>query len=159
MNKKPSKNNQKLLNYQIQTLKSLIAEIQKCCEYRELYESKKFGLPVAELKCLMLFDGERYLTVTGIAQKLEVAKSRVTKIIKGLGEKGMVHRIDDPQDSRIKLINLSNNGHKKAQEINDFKTALHQRILLQMQPDERKNTISYLALLRATMEAVKEGMV
>jgi DNA-binding MarR family transcriptional regulator len=118
-----------------------------------------FGLPIAELKCLMLFNGERYLTVKGIAQKLEVAKSRVTKIIHGLIDKGLVNRIEDPQDSRIKLISLSMDGNRKAQEINDFKTALHKRILTQMAPEERKHTISYLDLLRSTMEAVKETMV
>ncbi len=159
MNKEFQNENKKLLEYQTQRLKSLVSEIQKCCEYRQLYESKLFGLPVAELKCLMLFDGERYLTVKGIAQKLEVAKSRVTKIIHGLMDKGFVHRIEDPQDSRIKLISLSMEGTRKAQEINDFKTELHKRILLQMVPEERKNTISYLDLLRSNMEAVKETMV
>ena len=107
----------------------------------------------------MLFDSERYLTIKGIAQKLEVAKSRVTKIIQGLMDKELVCRIDDPQDSRIKLIRLSIDGRRKAREISDFKTALHQRILEQMAPEERKLAISYLDMLRSTMEAVKESMV
>ena len=159
MNKKFEQENRKLLEYQTQRLKSLVTEIQKCCEYSKLYESKRFGLPVAELKCLVLFDSERYLTIKGIAQKLEVAKSRVTKIIQGLMDKGMVCRIDDPQDSRIKLIRLTIDGRRKAREIKDFKTALHQRILEQMAPEERKLAISYLDMLRSTMEAVKESMV
>ena len=159
MNEESQNENQKLLEYQTERLKSLVAEIQKCCEYRQLYESQMFGLPIAELKCIMLFNGERYLTVKGIAQKLEVAKSRVTKIIHGLIDKGLVNRIEDPQDSRIKLISLSVDGNRKAQDINDFKTALHKRILTQMAPEERKHTISYLDLLRSTMEAVKETMV
>ena len=158
MNKIDRDTNAELLKYQTLRLKALITEIQKCCEYRKLYENKRFDLPAAELKCLMLFDGERYLTVKGIAQKLEVAKSRVTKLIQGLIEKGLVDRTDDPRDSRIKLIRLTPAGNKKAQEINDFKTALHQRILLHMVPEERKAMIDYMDLLRSTMEAVKETM-
>ena len=111
------------------------------------------------MKCLMLFDGERYLTVKGIAQKLEVAKSRVTKLIQGLTEKGLVDKTDDPRDSRVKLIRLTPAGKKKAKEINDFKTALHQSILLHMAPEERKAMIAYMDLLRSTMEAVKETLV
>ena len=158
MNENEQIMNQKLLDYQTSRLSNLISEIQKCCEYRRLYESKKFNLPIAELKCLMLFNGERYLTVKGIAQKLEVAKSRVTKLIQGLIDKGMVDRIEDPQDSRIKLISLTHAGVLLSEEVNDFKTTLHKKILMNMDLDERKNTISYLELLRSSMEAVKESM-
>jgi len=150
--------NYKLLDYQTLRLENLVSEIQKCCEYRRLYESKKFSLPVAELKCLMIFNGERYLTVKVIAQRLEVAKSRVTKIIQGLIDKGMVDRIEDPQDSRIKLISLTHSGVLLSEEINSFKTTLHKKILINMDPDERKGIISYLELLRSSMEAVKETM-
>jgi DNA-binding MarR family transcriptional regulator len=150
--------NQKLLSYQIIKLRELILEIQKCCEYRMLFESRKFGLPAAELKCLMLFDSERYLTVKGIAQQLEVAKSRVTKLIQGLMEKELVDRIDDPKDSRIKLISLTPTGRTRSDEINLFKTEIHKKLLLQLVPEERKNVIAHLELLRSTMEAVKETM-
>ena len=158
MNQNTQNTNYKLLDYQTLRLENLVSEIQKCCEYRRLYESKKFSLPVAELKCLMLFNGERYLTVKGIAQRLEVAKSRVTKIIQGLIDKGMVDRIEDPQDSRIKLISLTHSGVLLSEEINSFKTTLHKKILINMDPDERKGIISYLELLRSSMEAVKETM-
>ena len=107
----------------------------------------------------MLFDGERYLTVKRIAQRLEVAKSRVTVIIQGLIDKGLVDRTEDPQDSRIKLISLTSLGIKKSQEITDFKISLHKKILTHMVPEERKSIISYLEILRSTMEAVKETMV
>jgi DNA-binding MarR family transcriptional regulator len=159
MNEIAQKTNHTLLDYQTFRLKSLVEEIQKCCEYKQLYESKKFGLPAAELKCLMLFDGERYLTVKRIAQRLEVAKSRVTVIIQGLIDKRLVDRIEDPQDSRIKLISLTALGIKKSQEITDFKISFHKKILTHMVPEERKRIISYLEILRSTMEAVKETMV
>ena len=68
-----------LLNYQTMRLKDIIAEIVQCCDDRKLYESQKLGLPYSELKCLMLFLGERYLTVKGIAEKLQVAKAESPK--------------------------------------------------------------------------------
>jgi DNA-binding MarR family transcriptional regulator len=159
MNEIAPKINQELLGYQTQRLKGLIGEMLQCCEDRKLYETQKFALPYAELKCLMLFDGERYLTVKGMAQKLEVAKSRVTMIINGLIEKGLVRRIDDPNDARIKLISLTPAGEKKSSEINRFHTEIHQKILLQLSMDERKQVLSQLELLRSSMEAVKEQLV
>jgi DNA-binding MarR family transcriptional regulator len=159
MNQLVTKVNEELLGYQAQRLQGLIAEMLKCCEDRKLFETGKFGLPYAELRCLLLFEGERYLTVKGIAQKLEVAKSRVTKIINGLVAKGLVKQSDDPIDARVKLISLTPTGHEKAQEIATFQRELHRQILLHLDADERKGVFTYLELLRTAMEAVKEQLV
>lgn len=159
MNKKSAKINEELLRYQAERLQDLINEMLQCCDDRKLYESQRFNLPYAELKCLMLFKGERYLTVKGIAQKLDVAKSRVTKIINGLIEKGLVEQIDDPKDARIRLISLTRAGQKKSEEIEAFQSGLYREILLHLNDDERKDMLSYLELLRSAMEAVKEQLV
>jgi DNA-binding MarR family transcriptional regulator len=151
--------NEELLDYQTIKLQELIKEIVKCCEGRKLYEAQKFGLPYAELNCLVQFNGERYLTVNGISQKLDVAKSRVTKIVNGLVEKGMAEQINDPKDARIKLISLTPKGKRKTEEVTRFLQDIHQQILLQLGDDERRNVLSYLQLLRSAMEAVKAQMV
>ena len=159
MNDKTFAINEDLLTYQSHRLQELIAEMLKCCEDRKVYESGKFALPYAELKCLLLFDGQRYLTVTDIAQKLEVAKSRVTKIINGLKEKQLVSEIDDPKDARIKLISLTPAGHIRSDEIAAFQRGLYRTILLQVDADERNHVLSKFELLRSAMEAVKEDLV
>ena len=159
MNKKSATINEELLRYQAERLQDLINEMLQCCDDRKLYESQRFNLPYAELKCLMLFKGERYLTVKGIAQKLDVAKSRVTKIVNGLIEKGLVEQIDDPKDARIRLISPTPAGQKKSEEIEAFQTGLYREILLHLNNDERKDMLSYLELLRSAMEAVKEQLV
>ena len=159
MNVKSLKVNEELLIYQTLRLKNLIQEMVKCCEERKLYQSRKFGLPYAEINCLMQFGGERYLTVKGISQKLDVAKSRVTKIVNGLIEKGMVEQISDPKDARIKLISLTPAGKKKVEEIDVFLREIHRKILIQMDQEERKNMLSYLQMLRSAMEAVKKQLV
>ena len=151
--------NQGLLRYQAQKLQDLINEMLGCCDNRKLYESQRFNLPHAELRCLLLFKGERYLTVKGIAQRLDVARSRVTALVTGLFRKGLVEQIDDPKDARIKLISLTSEGKRKSEEIAAFQGDLHSRILLSMGDDERKSTISHLELLRSAMEAVKEQLV
>jgi DNA-binding MarR family transcriptional regulator len=159
MNKISPQINDDLLSYQTQKLRTLVSEIIQCCDDRKLYETQKFGLPYSEIKCLMLFNGERYLTVKGIAKRLDVAKSRVTKIIDGLIAKGMVSRFDDPTDARIKLISLTPVGGKKTREIEIFETDLHRKILVQMDDHERKNMLSELEVLRSAMEAVKATLI
>jgi DNA-binding MarR family transcriptional regulator len=159
MNDLETNSNDVLLDYQSQKLQDLIEEVVRCCKERTLFLSKKFDIPEAELRCLMLFGEERYLTAKGISQKLDVAKSRVTKIINGLVQKRLVESIDDPKDARVKLIGLTSKGQKQSRELNEVTKDLHQRLLLEFEPEQRKMVISCLELLRASMEAVKNQMV
>ena len=146
------------LPYQTRRLQELLGEIMKCCQDRILLESDKFGLLQAELKCLTLFDEERYLTVKGISQKMEITKSRVTKIIDGLVHKGLVERTDDPKDGRVTLISLTPEGKEKSRQLSLFLLDAHQKVLLQMKPSDRKNVLSALELLRSSMEVVKADL-
>ena len=123
------------------------------------YQCERFGLPDAEFRCLMLFGEERYLTAKGIAIKMNVVKSRVSKIVDGLIKKKLIQRIKDPEDSRISLLSLSADGQEKVNDINRFLQDIHYQVLLQMAPDQRKAVLTNLDILKASMEAVKEMMV
>ncbi|RLB20268.1 MAG: hypothetical protein DRG71_09990 [Deltaproteobacteria bacterium] len=147
-----------LAKYQISKLQELIIEILDCCEERRLYESKILGVPYAEVKCLMLFKSEKYLTVKGIAQKLDVAKSRVTKIMGGLKNKGLVDTVEDPRDGRVKLICLTPKGSNKVREVEEFRDGIYGKLLLQIKEEERQPLLFYLELLTGAMHTVKSQL-
>ena len=155
MKDKEATSNNVLLDYQVQRLEHLMEEILQCCKNRTSYLSTKFELPEAELRCLMLFGEERYLTAKSLSQKLDVAKSRVTKIISGLIQKRLVESIDDPKDARVKLIGLTQEGQKRSREISSIIAGHHQKLLLEFAPEQRKMVLSCLEALRSNMEALK----
>jgi DNA-binding MarR family transcriptional regulator len=144
---------------QLKQFQELITKLYQCCHERMIYQSERFQLPDAELRCLLLFAGERYLTAKGIAQKMNVVKSRVSKIIDGLKKKKLIHRLKDPEDSRVNLLSLTAAGQDKISEINAFLEEVHHNVLNQMAPDQRKALLTNLELLKGSMEAVKEMMV
>ena len=146
-------------DYQLKQFQELIMRLFQCCQERMQYQCERFGLPDAEFRCLMLFGEERYLTAKGIAHKMNVVKSRVSKIVDGLINKELIQRIKDPEDSRISLLSLSAEGQKKINNINGFLQDIHYQVLLQMAPDQRKAVLTNLDILKASMEAVKEMMV
>ena len=148
-----------MTRYQAERLKELIEEIIHCCQERIVFQSRKFHLAPAELRLLLLFKHERYLTVKSIAQKMEVAKSRVTKLMEGLLEKKLVQRIEDPEDARIKLISLTAAGHKKYEDIDAFISDIHHDLVMHLKSEDRKSVLSSMELLRSAMEAVKERLV
>ena len=68
MNYMPKNNFPSMLDYQTQKFEDLMKELVDCCQERTAYISSKFGIPEAEVRCLLLFAGERYLTPKGIAR-------------------------------------------------------------------------------------------
>ena len=144
---------------QLKQFHELITKLYQCCHERMMYQSERFQLPDAELRCLLLFGDERYLTAKGIALKLNVVKSRVSKIIEGLIAKELIQSLKDPEDSRVNLLSLTPGGQAKINEINAFLEQVHHSVLDQMAPDQRKTLLTNLELLKGSMEAVKEMMV
>jgi DNA-binding MarR family transcriptional regulator len=145
--------------FQLQQFQNLVTRLFQCCQERMQYQCERFDMPDAELRCLMLFGEERYLTPKGIALKMNVVRSRITKIIDGLIKKGLVHRIKDPEDSRISLLSLTSRGQSKLQEINRFLDDVHEQVLLKMPIEQRNTLLMNLDMLKSSMEAVKELMV
>ena len=144
---------------QAKTVQRLIEELIRCCEERRIYENQKFGVPFAELRCLLLFREDEYLTVKVIALRLDVAKSRVTKLITGLLKKGLVRRFEAPHDNRIKLICLTAEGRRMIQEVNAFHDRIFQDILSHIPVDEREQALAELSKVRDCMEKVKKTLV
>jgi DNA-binding MarR family transcriptional regulator len=159
MNYYTGKSHADISDYQLDKFQELISKLFQCCQERMQYQCERFQLPDAELRCLALFGTERYLTAKSISQKMNVVKSRVSKIIDGLINKQLIQRIKDPEDSRVILLSLTPEGQKKLNRINSFLNEMHGRVLSQMAPDQRQAMLTNLDILKASMEAVKEMMV
>lgn len=144
--------------YQLEQFQELIAKLFQCCRERIQYQCDRFELPDAELRCLLLFKQERYLTASGISLKMDVVKSRVTKILEGLVKKGYIQRVIDPEDHRVILLSLTTAGQKKIAEIDEFLMEVHQTVLNRVHPDQRTALLSNLELLKTAMQSVKDMM-
>lgn len=159
MNLKRDKNHYVVSDQQLDQFQQLVTKLYQCCQDRMKYQCERFQLPDAELRCLVLFGEERYLTPKGLAHKMNIVKSRISKIISGLHTKGLIQRTADPEDSRVTLLSLTPLGQNKLNEINTFLGDTHLEVLKQMEPEQRQTMMTNLELLKASMEAVKELMV
>ena len=159
MNPARESNRNQASDNQIVQFQGLIAKLFQCCQERLQYQCERFGLPDAELRCLSLFGEERYLTPKGIALKMNLVKSRISKIVSGLVQKKLIQKVSDPEDSRVTLLSLTPKGQSKLNDINVFLNDMHMEVLQQMEPEQRKTMITNLEILKASMESVKELMV
>lgn len=148
-----------ITSYQVHEFQVLIEKLFECCRDRLQYQSERFKLPDAELRCLMLFKEEKYLTPKGISQKMNLVKSRITKIIEGMEKRGVIYKLKDPKDSRGYVIWLTPSGKNKLQEINTFHDEIHHEMLSHISSHQRKALLANLNLLKVVMETGKELMV
>lgn len=139
-------------------LRELMSEVVHCCQDRMVYESRRFNLPQAEIKCLMLFAEIGQQTVTQVAQGLDVAKSRASNILSDMAARALVSFDPDPDDGRVKLVSLTDRGKEYAAEIGDFITRIHGAVLSRLEPPERVMVIKSLELLKNAMDSVKEQL-
>jgi len=144
---------------QLRQFQTIMTKLLQCCNERMQYQSARFNLPDAELRCLLLFEGERYLTPKAIANRMNVVKSRVTKIINGLITRNLVQKIKDPGDSRVALLSLTSRGQKKLSDILEFNGCIHEEVLIAMEPEQRKIMLTNLDILKASMESARHLMM
>ncbi len=159
MNNDVKKNDYKLPDLQLRQFQSLILRMFQCCQERMQYQSERFGLPDAELRCLMLFGEDKYCTSKGLSAKMNVVKSRITRIVEGLENKNMVQRTQDPKDSRVFLLSLTQDGKNKLNEIIEFNDYVHREVLRNIPADQRSLFLSTLETLKTSMETTRDLMV
>lgn len=159
MNNNAAENRSDISPHLVQQFDSVITRLFQCCQERMQYQSEKFGLPDAELRCLLLFKQERYLTPKGIAGQMNVVKSRVSRITDGLVKKHLIQKLRDPEDSRVTLLSLTAEGHAKIDAIRLFQEQIYNEVLSQMASEQRKTMLTNLEMLKASMEAIRDLMV
>jgi len=143
--------NDDTLRGQAHQLKKLLEELANCCQIHRHYEVNLFSLPYAEAKCLLILNQLKQCSLKKIAQKLEVSKSRVTRIVQSLARKGFVTVKIHPQDSRNKVCEISPKGYGLIQKLEDFRLSLHVNVLKQINPQEREIILNSLHKLRQAM--------
>ena len=118
-----------------------------------------FGLTIVEAKCLKSFDRERYLTVKGLAQGMNLTKSRIVKLIDNLQEKGLVERVPDPRDGRVCMLGLTNKGHRVLSSLKACCAEAESDLLRRLSGSEVRNYREGMANLSALFEELAEGTI
>lgn len=158
MNDHDAADNGELTQKQRHQFSQMLEKLYQCCTDRQIYVSEKFDIPQAELRCLLLFGQERYLTAKGIAARLGIARSRVTMLVNGLAAKGLISKVPDPADSRVVLLALTPAGQKTSREVSTMMEAMRDEVLNAIDPERRAALLQSLDTLKGAMERVSEGL-
>jgi DNA-binding MarR family transcriptional regulator len=131
------------------SLVDCILELKRKCNF-ETGIADAFGITSSELHCLVKFDSRGTLAAHELCGRTGLSKSRGSRVIGSLGEKGLVSIGTDSTDKRYQLLSLSAKGRDCVKRIAREKAKCEEMLLAALKPagyEAAKNSI--LALIDA----------
>ena len=110
-------------------------------------------VPVAEAHALQELSREPGLSQNGLAARLRLEKSSVSRIVTALEKRGWVARKRNPNDTRIVQVQLTDEGRDAAATLAASRQARFERIFAAIPPAERD---AVLASLDTLVQVIRE---
>ncbi len=137
--------------YAIQ-LAEISARLFNNCSEKEIQHVAKFGVSLAEFRCLKILFERGEVTVKELAQNMELTSSRITRIVDGLVDKNYVLRISGKNDRRTFHLSLTSKGNTISKKLIQHHQMIHEDIVKFIPEKDRKQLIQSLEVLNHAVE-------
>jgi DNA-binding MarR family transcriptional regulator len=109
-------------------------------------DAKKLGIdPLAHQALLQVYGGPRQgIRVSALAERLDIVPPFASNIVKELVEAKLVRRKSDASDLRVSIATITDAGRALCREIDSRARLRVDRLIGQMEPEERKVALSIL---------------
>ncbi len=134
------------------TLADLTFRLLADCEQKESLLAVKYGLTIAEFRCLRYFNENEYINNKLIAAKMSLSPSRLTRIIDGLEQKGYLSREVNRSDRRNLKLYLTSKGVSFVGQLNSDYVKIHKEILNHISNNHHKPLIDAVSQLSSAMK-------
>ena len=132
-------------------IEDLIPRIMRIL-YRSLQDSVLSELPLGQMRIMrLLYTGPR--TVTSLGEELALTASAVTQLANRLQDAGLVLRVEDLEDRRVKHLALTPHGRDLMRSRHQRRVARMQDVLERMPDEDQQRAVDSLCtLLKAAGE-------
>jgi DNA-binding MarR family transcriptional regulator len=111
----------------------------------------KAGISMTHLHILWVLEHHGDLTMSRLAELLDVSVSNATGLIDRMEERGLVERVRVPNDRRIVLVRASAEGARIRDEIEALKQDRMRSILSRLTPEQQARVLVALGDLRGAV--------
>jgi len=122
------------------------------CQEKEVRHAAKFGVSVAEFRCLQVLMEAEKLTVNQLAKKMSLSSGRISRLVDKLVAKQLVTREGGTSDRRIYYLRLSEKGGKLANALVQSHIEIHNDIMDKIDVQYHDPMIKILTLLNNAVE-------
>jgi DNA-binding MarR family transcriptional regulator len=126
----------------------------KCASSERLL---RLGISMAQLNILYTLQRSGDMTMSRLADGLNVSDSNATGLIDRMEERGFVERTRVPEDRRIVMVRLTDTGRRLLDEVDALSDELLRSTLARVKPSQLAGIASAVAELRAAVESATSG--
>jgi DNA-binding MarR family transcriptional regulator len=146
---RPSRNDGELVDAIVGDLHEMIGSL-RCAGTGRMV---KAGISMTHLHILWVLEHHGDLTMSRLAELLDVSVSNATGLIDRMEERGLVERFRVPTDRRIVVVRASDEGARIRDEIEALKQDRMRAILGRLEPSSLERVLSAISDLRAAVVA------
>ena len=114
------------------------------------------GVTVAEAYTLTELTKENQLSQNELVQRLNLAKSSVSRLVDKLVKRGWITRERSSEDGRVWLLSLTEAGKNTAENLSQARQAKFAQVLAHIPQEEQKNVLHALEVLVQAMRVGDE---
>jgi DNA-binding MarR family transcriptional regulator len=129
---------------EITTLGYLIHDVARLLKRRFAESTRRHGLTMPQWRVLAQLKRTGELSQVALANLVESDPMTVSRIVERLEAAGLVSRLADPQDSRAKLVRLTNAARNLFEEIRPSGLAVYKEALKGVSVTERNALVAVL---------------
>lgn len=111
----------------------------------------KAGISMTHLHILWVLEHHGDLTMSRLAEMLDVSLSNATGLVDRMEERGLVERVRVPDDRRVVLVRASEEGARIRDEIEALKQDRMRAILGRLRPDQLTRVLTALGDLQGAV--------
>ena len=135
------------------TLGYLIHDVARLLKRRFAENTRQYGLTMPQWRVLAQLKRNGELSQVALANLVESDPMTVSRIVERLESAGLVSRIVDPNDSRAKLVRLTDAARHLFEEIRPAGIALYEGALEGLSDAERTALLAALKTIHANVSA------
>ena len=137
---------------QVERFHHQMLEVIKRYQFRDRNQATCSGVSVSQCYIIETLHRHGPLTMKELAEKMRLSVSTITRVIGPLIQKQLIRRDEDPQDRRIRVIELTAAGESVFET--NWRSILdsEKTILEQFAPEYREMLIDFLAKLNSAMD-------
>ena len=125
----------------------------KCASSERLL---RLGVSMAQLNIMYTLQRTGEMTMSRLADVLNVSDSNATGLVDRLEERGFIERTRVPEDRRVVLVRLTEGGRTMLEQVDALSDELLRSVLARLRPSQLTGVARAVMDLRIAVEAVTE---
>jgi len=128
-------------------MEELLCVLAQDCRRKDEYISRKVALSPAECRLMLVLLASGHMTIGNIARRMDVAASRITRIVDALADGGYVERMSDPADRRRLWVMLTKKGEQISDKLSLCSKDYHRKVIDSIPENKQNQLLESLELL------------